>query len=100
MSFQVDASVTTLAVFVVLTAVGALITWLLTRTVTALDRTIEAQGDRIAGLEKDLAAYKLAAKDNFASGGWLKEVESRIETRLERIEDKIDGLAHQRPVRA
>ena len=47
-------------------------------------------------LKDDLSNYKLHAAINFVSVSSLREVEARIMTHLEKIEQKIDRMIEQR----
>ncbi|MFN0190949.1 MAG: hypothetical protein ACKVP5_03080 [Aestuariivirga sp.] len=68
--------------------VGSLI-WLRFHDREDMDKTFRA-------LKDDLANYKLLVATNFVSVSYLKDVETRIMTHLEKIEHKIDRVIEQR----
>lgn len=68
--------------------VGSLI-WLRFHDREDMDKTFRA-------LKDDLANYKLLVATNFVSVSYLKDVETRIMTHLEKIEQKIDRVIEQR----
>lgn len=68
--------------------VGSLI-WLRFHDHEDMDKTFRA-------LKDDLANYKLLVATNFVSVSYLKDVETRIMSHLEKIEQKIDRVIEQR----
>ncbi len=51
---------------------------------------------QIQNCKADLAAYKTEVAKDYASMKYLKDVETRIMTQLEKIEDKLDRYANGR----
>ncbi len=51
---------------------------------------------QIMNCKADLAAYKTEVAKDYASMKYLKDVETRIMTQLEKIEDKLDRYANGR----
>jgi len=49
---------------------------------------------QIQNCKADLAAYKTKVAEDYASIKYLKDVETRIVTHLEKIEDKLDRYAN------
>jgi hypothetical protein len=47
-------------------------------------------------LRTDLAAYKVLVATTFASTTYVKDIETRIITHLQKIEDKIDRIVEGR----
>jgi hypothetical protein len=59
-------------------------------------RDREETDKALRGLTTDLSNYKLTVATGFASIAYLKDVETRIMTHLEKIEHKIDRVIGQR----
>lgn len=56
-------------------------------------RAIETNAEqRVQGVEKDLAAYKLDVADKYASVSHLTEVEQRLVKSMDNLADRLDKL--------
>ncbi len=51
---------------------------------------------QVQNCKADLAAYKTKVAEDYASMKYLKDVETRIVSHLEKIEDKLDRYANGR----
>jgi hypothetical protein len=60
-------------------------------------RDRETYDKAIQSLTTDLANYKLNVATSFASIAYLKDIENRIMSQLQKIDEKVDRLSERRP---
>ncbi|MBN9568212.1 MAG: hypothetical protein J0H79_11475 [Alphaproteobacteria bacterium] len=60
-------------------------------------RDREIYDKAIQSLTTDLANYKLNVATSFASIAYLKDIENRIMSQLQKIDEKVDRLSERRP---